>query len=105
MERVVDKVRELEARVRALERIAEDDRTLDDIRSSISILAESVANNHDASSQVSADGSVSAKSARMHAVKRDHPKVREVIIWLMHLSLCFGKFTISNDIRPCECSL
>lgn len=42
MERVVDKLRELEARVRALERQAEDNRTLDDIRCSISMLAETV---------------------------------------------------------------
>jgi hypothetical protein len=42
MERVVDKLRELEARIRALERQAEDNRTLDDIRCSISMLAETV---------------------------------------------------------------
>lgn len=44
MERVVDKIRELEARIRALERLAEDDRTLDDIRTSITMLADSMAN-------------------------------------------------------------
>lgn len=47
MERVVDKIRELEARIRALERMAEDDRTLDDIRTSITMLAESMANGAD----------------------------------------------------------
>ena len=46
IERVVDKLRELEARVRALERMAEDDRTLDDIRASISMIADSVASPH-----------------------------------------------------------
>eukprot|EP00873_Tetraselmis_striata_P033894 jgi/Tetstr1/454158/TSEL_041077.t1 len=46
MERVIDKIRELEARVRALERMAEDDRTLDDIRTSITMLADSMANNN-----------------------------------------------------------
>jgi hypothetical protein len=45
MERVVDKIRELEARIRALERVAEDNRALDDIRTSITMLAESMANN------------------------------------------------------------
>lgn len=43
MERVVDKVREIDARVRALERLADTDRALDDIRSSISLLADSMA--------------------------------------------------------------
>jgi hypothetical protein len=42
MERVVDKLRELEARVRALERHAEDSRTLDDIRCSISMLTDTI---------------------------------------------------------------
>ena len=42
MERVVDKLRELEARIKALERQAEDNRTLDDIRCNISMLAETV---------------------------------------------------------------
>ena len=54
MERVVDKIRELEARIRALERRAEDDRTLDDIRTSITMLAESMANGTETSSSGSA---------------------------------------------------
>lgn len=41
-ERIVDKLRELEARVRALERQADDNRTLEDIRCSISMLSETV---------------------------------------------------------------
>ena len=51
MERVVDKLRELEARVRALERQAEDNRTLDDIRCSISMLADTVSHGASAASK------------------------------------------------------
>lgn len=81
MERVVDKIRELEARVRALERLAEDDRTLDDIRSSISMLADSMAN-IDTSHQTSANGSTTLKSSRLpkqsaSAAKRKCPAVKQ----------------------------
>jgi hypothetical protein len=40
LDRVIEKVRELEARVRALEREADNSRHLEDIRSSISMIAD-----------------------------------------------------------------
>lgn len=43
IERVVDKIREIDARVRALERMSDTDRALDDIRTSISLIADSMA--------------------------------------------------------------
>ena len=55
-ERVVEKIKELDARMRALERSAEDDTTLTDLRTSMEILTQAVTNALNSKSLPSAQG-------------------------------------------------
>lgn len=77
MERVVDKIRELEARIRALERLAEDDRTLDDIRTSITMLAESMANGPE---QASASASASTSNRTQTPIKQTKQQQQQAAV-------------------------
>lgn len=83
LERVIEKVRELESRVRALERAEESSRAIDDIRSSLAMIADKVHVNDESSSATTAANATrnsasplqhQHKKAKNNAGKKDKSK-------------------------------